>query len=156
MTAIHNVSFDPDSVTGAHFPPLAAYDNQMTALQGILHQRCPRCRAGAIFLGPIRRGVLAMHQNCPVCGLKYEREAGYFLGALYVSYALAIPPYLVVAGLLWLWAGWRYEMALLAAVLAYLPFVPFVMRFSRVVWMYVDQHFDPEKPGWAGSGSDRT
>ena len=27
-----------------------------------------------------------MYKRCPVCGLTYEREAGYFIGAMYVSY----------------------------------------------------------------------
>ena len=31
-----------------------------------------------------------MHERCPVCDLKFEREAGYFLGAMYVSYGLAL------------------------------------------------------------------
>jgi Protein of unknown function (DUF983) len=91
------------------------------------------------------RGWLDMYERCPVCQLKYEREPGYFLGAMYVSYAMAVPPYLLLVTALWLWAGWRYEFALLGAVIAYLPFVPMVMRISRVVWMHIDQHFDPER-----------
>jgi uncharacterized membrane protein (GlpM family) len=92
----------------------------------------------------MRKGLLAMHDRCPVCGLRFEREQGYFIGAMYVSYGMAIPPYLAMVAALWLLAGWRYEMALLGAVLIYLPFVPIVMRISRVVWIYIDQAFDPE------------
>jgi hypothetical protein len=91
------------------------------------------------------RGLLAMHERCPVCHLKYEREEGYFIGAMYVSYGMAIPPYLAIVSALWLLARWRYELALLGAVFVYLPFVPIVMRMSRVVWMYIDQAFDPER-----------
>jgi len=91
------------------------------------------------------RGLLAMYEGCPVRGLTYEREEGYFIGAMYVSYGLAIPPYLAIVSALWLLARWRYEMALLGAVVVYLPFVPMVMRLSRVVWIYIDQAFDPEK-----------
>jgi len=86
-----------------------------------------------------------MHDRCPVCHLKYEREQGYFIGAMYVSYALAIPPYLLLVSAFWLLAGWRYELALLAAVVAYLPLIPMAMRISRVIWMYIDQGFDPER-----------
>ena len=111
----------------------------------ILRQRCPRCRKGDIFSCPLFRGWLSMHTHCPVCNLKFEREQGYFVGAMYVSYALAIPPYLLLVTLLWHYAGWRYEFALLGAVAAYLPFVPMMMRISRVIWIYIDQHFDPEQ-----------
>jgi uncharacterized protein (DUF983 family) len=117
----------------------------MTSIEAILRQRCPRCREGRIYRLPLLRGLLAMYDRCPVCQLKYEREQGYFIGAMYVSYGLAIPPYLLVVTALWLGAGWRYETALLAAVIVYLPFVPLMMRFSRVVWMYIDQAFDPQR-----------
>ncbi len=118
----------------------------MSVLQSILHQRCPRCRQGAIYRCPLFRGWLAMHERCPVCNLKFEREQGYFVGAMYVSYMLAIPPYLALVAGLWLLAGWRYQLALLGAVVAYLPFVPMMIRLSRVIWMYIDQAFDPERP----------
>ena len=85
-----------------------------------------------------------MHEKCPVCGLKYEREPGYFLGAMYFSYLLSIPPGLILVLLLWRFTSWRFDVVLLTAFIAYLPFVPFVTRFARVVWMYVDRHFDPD------------
>ena len=31
-----------------------------------------------------------MHERCLVCDLKFDREPGYFLGAMYVSYGLGI------------------------------------------------------------------
>ncbi len=31
-----------------------------------------------------------MHDECPSCGLRFNREPGYFLGAMYVSYGLAL------------------------------------------------------------------
>ena len=58
-----------------------------SALAAMLRRRCPRCREGRVFAGPLR-----MNETCPVCGLKFGRgEPGYFTGAMYVSYALAIP-----------------------------------------------------------------
>ncbi len=117
----------------------------ISTLQSILRQRCPRCRQGPIFSRPVFRGWLSMHDRCPVCHLKYEREQGYFIGAMYISYALAIPPYLLLVSAFWIGAGWRYELALLGAVVVYLPFIPIAMRISRVIWMYIDQGLDPER-----------
>jgi len=85
-----------------------------------------------------------MHPNCPVCGLKFVREPGYFVGAMYFSYLLSIPPVLLLVLLLWRWTGWRYDLVILAAFVCYLPAVPAVTRWARVIFMYVDQHFDPE------------
>ena len=117
----------------------------MTAIGGILRQLCPRCRQGAIYRASLWRGYLAMHDRCPVCGLKFEREPGYFLGAFYFSYILSIPPGLVLVLLLWKLTHWRFDIVMLAAFVCYLPLVPAVTRWSRVIWIYVDQHFDPEK-----------
>ena len=107
-------------------------------------QVCPRCRTGPIFRAPLWRGYLAMHEKCPVCGLKYEREPGYFLGAMYFSYALSIPPGLLLVLLIWRLTRWRFDVVMLCAFLGYLPLVPVVTRWARVIWMYVDRHFDPD------------
>ena len=54
---------------------------------GILRKRCPACRRGAVF-----RSLWKMNENCPVCGLDFDRgDPGYFTGAMYASYAMAIP-----------------------------------------------------------------
>src|SRR5580765_7077136 len=51
--------------------------------QGLFKQRCPRCCDGRIY----ERGS-KMHRQCPTCGMLFDREPGYFLGAMYISYAL--------------------------------------------------------------------
>jgi len=84
-----------------------------------------------------------MFEHCPVCGLKYEREQGYFLGAMYVSYGLSILPVLLLVLLIWKITGWPYDVSIGVAFVAYLPAVPFVTRFARVVWIYIDQAIDP-------------
>lgn len=38
-----------------------------------------------------------MNDRCPTCGLHFNREPGYFLGAMYISYGLG----LAVIGVLW-------------------------------------------------------
>ncbi|HYW43295.1 MAG TPA: DUF983 domain-containing protein [Bryobacteraceae bacterium] len=115
-----------------------------TLLRAIARQLCPRCRTGPIFRAPLWRGFLSMHERCPVCGLKYEREPGYFLGAMYFSYLLSIPPCLAIVLLIWRLTKLRFDMVMLCAFVAYLPLVPAVTRWARVIWMYVDRHFDPD------------
>jgi uncharacterized protein (DUF983 family) len=115
------------------------------ALRSIARQVCPRCREGAIFRKSLWRGYLSMNETCPVCGLKYEREPGYFLGAMYFSYILSIPPGLAIVLLLWRWTAWPFDRVMLGAFFCYLPLVPLVTRWARVIWIYVDRHFDPDK-----------
>ena len=85
-----------------------------------------------------------MHEKCPVCGLKYEREPGYFLGAMYFSYLFSLPLAGAIVLLIWRVTGWRFEAVMAGAFIGYLPLVPLVTRYARVVFMHVDQHFDPE------------
>ena len=84
-----------------------------------------------------------MFESCSVCGLRYEREQGYFLGAMYVSYLASVPPVVLLVLLIWRLTGSLSDLSIAAAFLAYLPAVPLVARFARVVWMYIDQSFDP-------------
>jgi hypothetical protein len=84
-----------------------------------------------------------MRDNCPVCGLRFEREQGYFLGAMYVSYGLSIPPVLLLILLIGRLSGWPLDWSIGAAFVVYLPLAPAVARLARVIWMYVDQGFDP-------------
>ena len=115
----------------------------MTLLQAVLHERCPGCREGPLFRGPLWRRFLAMYDCCPRCGLRYEREPGYFLGAMYFSYLLSIPPVLVLVLIIWRVTNWRFDLVVGVAFLAWLPFVPAVTRWARVLWIYFDRYFDP-------------
>ena len=109
----------------------------MKRLAAILALRCPRCERGAVW-----RSFLSMNERCPVCGLRYEREPGYFTGAMVVSYVIAVPTFgLIVIGLLV--AGLDTGPALLIGAALYLVLAPFIFRYSRVVWLHFDWLLDP-------------
>ncbi len=114
----------------------------MRRLGAILALRCPRC-----LQGPVWRRFLSMSVACPVCGLVFEREPGYFTGAMVVSYALAVPVLgAIVIGLMTL-GGLDAVFALVIGDLAYLALVPFIFRYSRVLWLHFDWLVDPADPG---------
>jgi uncharacterized protein (DUF983 family) len=97
--------------------------------------RCPRCGDGELF-----GGWFAMHERCARCGLRFEREAGYFVGAIYVNYAitavlcLGTPIALDVAFGIPLWA----QIAIGCGIAVLVPVVFF--RYSRSLWLGID-HF---------------
>ena len=110
-----------------------------SGLLALLMQKCPKCREGRIF-----RGQITMNAECPVCGLRFEREQGYFLGAMYFSYFLSVPILgLLILVLYLLLPNLRIEFTILLATLAYLPFVPLVFRYSRVLWIYFERWANP-------------
>jgi uncharacterized protein (DUF983 family) len=107
----------------------------------ILLRRCPRCKEGRVFLAP-----MVMDETCPVCGLRFGRgEPGYFTGAMYVSYALAIPLIALLTLIEYLLLPrWRlWQLVLLAWALC-LPLIPWVWQYSRVIWIHFDRAIDPK------------
>ncbi len=84
-----------------------------------------------------------MHERCSVCGLKFEREEGYFLGAMYISYGLAVPLLVAFLALFWWLTDWRWERILLASALALVPLAPLLTMFARVLWIHFDRGVDP-------------
>jgi hypothetical protein len=84
-----------------------------------------------------------MYELCPNCGLKFEREEGYFLGAMYISYGLALVTIVALALLLWGVTSWSLQKIVLWAILLFLPTAPTLTLFSRVIWIYLDWAIDP-------------
>ena len=87
-----------------------------------------------------------MRSHCSVCDLEFQREEGYFLGAMYISFGLALAIIALLAALLWLLTGWWITKDVIWAVVLFLPLAPSISLFARVLWIYLDQTFDPEPP----------
>ena len=80
-----------------------------------------------------------MNETCPGCGTRFEKEPGYFVGAMYFSYFLGVPAYaLLVLAALRLFGKQSELLAFGAALLIFLPLAPLLFRTSRVLWLYFD------------------
>ena len=117
--------------------------------------RCPRCRTGAMFTGKVYGlKVQKMNETCPHCGLKYEREPGYFYVAMFVSYAMNVAEMITACVGTYLLTGnlespWLY---LIVALGTALLLSPFNYRYSRVIllfWLTPGLHYQPEMEGKA-------
>jgi hypothetical protein len=84
-----------------------------------------------------------MNDPCPTCGLRFERESRYWTGAMVASYALGIPALALIVIAVWLATGWDILIAVVVADVLFLAVVPFVWRYSRVVWLHLDWLIDP-------------
>jgi uncharacterized protein (DUF983 family) len=107
-------------------------------LRAIVASRCPRCLSGAVW-----RRTFTINVSCPVCGLLFEREPGYWTGAMVASYALGVPLLALLVVGIWALTRWDLAVALLIANLAFLVVAPIVWRYSRVVWLHLDWMLDP-------------
>ena len=87
-----------------------------------------------------------MHERCPVCGLKFEREQGYFLGAMYISYGLALAIIVLFTTLVWAVTRASIVKDVIWAIILFVPFAPSVTLLARILWIYFDQAVDPDRP----------
>jgi hypothetical protein len=86
-----------------------------------------------------------MPERCPVCNLRFEREPGYFLGAMYISYGIGLVLIALIATALWAITGWWITKDVIWAVVIFLPLAPAITLFARILWIYMDQSVDPER-----------
>jgi uncharacterized protein (DUF983 family) len=100
---------------------------------------CPRCGRAPLF-----RGWFAMNVVCAVCDLKFERAQGYWVGAIYVNYAvtslIAVGGFFLLRALADLDTAWQLAL-----------WVPFVIvfplwffRYSRSLWLGLEYALNPE------------
>ena len=57
----------------------------------IIKEKCPNCGKGEVYEKKTKLLQLpVMKVDCNICQYYFDREPGYFLGAMYISYALAV------------------------------------------------------------------
>jgi len=105
----------------------------LNVIRGVCANQCPRCRVGSVFLG-----FYSMNALCPHCGFKFEKEPGYFMGAVFAGYIIVFFSLLptIVFGLL------IKELSLsemiFVGVSQILIMHPLLFRFSKLIWLYLD------------------
>ena len=115
--------------------------------------RCPRCGERSLFppprgagggLGVRVRAWFTMAEACPLCGLRFERAQGYWVGAIYVGYG--VTTVIAVAGYFVLWATLAPptsgQLALWGAFVVAFPL--WFFRWSRSLWLAVEFLVNPE------------
>lgn len=85
-----------------------------------------------------------MYERCPDCNLKFEREEGYFLGAMYISYGLSLLVIVLLSLLFWSVTRWSMIKDVGWALIVFLLLAPATTLFARVLWIYLDQAIDPD------------
>ena len=114
-------------------------DRLTRALGRAIRLRCPRCGATPLF-----RGWFRMAEACALCGLKFERAQGYFVGAIYINYAVTTG--IAVGGFFLLWGllGFSTRDQLLVLVPLVVVFPLWFFRYSRSLWLALEWSFNHE------------
>ncbi|MDH4474667.1 MAG: DUF983 domain-containing protein [Fluviicola sp.] len=108
----------------------------MASFHSTITGKCPNCEKGDIFE---RNGnifllrVPKMHEKCTECGYRFEKEPGYFLGAMYVSYGLTIlEMFVVFFATFWFVPLWLFFTLIFTTLVV---FSLFNFRWARIIWI---------------------
>ena len=109
------------------------------AVPRALSLRCPRCGRAPLF-----RGWFAMNTVCAACDLRFERAQGYWVGAIYVNYAVTVSTAVTGFFVLRAAAGWETAAQLTLWVPFVMLFPLWFFRYSRAVWLGLEYALNPE------------
>lgn len=123
-----------------------------TYLASTLGCYCPRCREGKLFRYSTSLNVrknMDMYDTCPVCGQPTDIEVGFYYGTSYISYLVCILITVVYFLLYWLIIGFsftdhRFLYWVVSDSVLLLFLQPWLMRFSRSLWISFFVHYDPD------------
>lgn len=104
-----------------------------------VRRRCARCGA------PAFDSYFALREDCARCGLHFEREEGYWVGALIINTTVAFGTFLVlfVGGIAVSWPDvpWTVLGVVTVVAMAVVPLVFYPL--SKTLWMAVELSWHP-------------
>jgi uncharacterized protein (DUF983 family) len=106
-------------------------------LPAILLLHCSHCLQSPVFYG-----LFKMFEICPVCGIRHEREQGFFTMAIFIGYCFYFAILLPLT--FWLyWLGLPLWQIMVAIVITSLVLIIPVFHYARVVWLHIDEVLSP-------------
>jgi uncharacterized protein (DUF983 family) len=98
-------------------------------------RHCPRCGSGQLF-----RRYFTMVPDCPRCGLHFEREPGYWTGALAINIAVIFAIFAVAFAVILAFTVPDVPVGPTLAILVPVMIVGPILfyPFSKTLWMAVD------------------
>lgn len=113
----------------------------------VLRLKCPRCHQGDLFSNknPYNLSDLdKMPDYCPDCGEDFQREVGFYYGAMMVSHATTTVIAVVVHAIVFYFYGWAIAPNLISITVIIVVFFPVIFRISRAIWINMFSKYDPE------------
>jgi len=106
-----------------------------------LMNRCPNCGGAHLF----KDGTLfQLNKECPACRLRFEKDEGFFLGAMALNYGVTVIVFLTPVALAWYagWLGVRLAVGLAIGLALAMPLV--LYRASRSWQLMLYYFFFPQ------------
>lgn len=118
-----------------------------TKLYSIFFNKCPKCHEGEFFINKnfYAKGFMKMHNNCKNCNESFNKEVGFYYGAMYVSYALNVTLGVGLFLLLVLLLKLSLITYLISFAVIILLLFPWIIRISRLLYINMFVSYDPTK-----------
>ena len=105
----------------------------------VFQEKCPVCKKGEVYQSKgnlLLLKIPKMNENCPNCNHRFEKEPGYFVGAMYVSYGLCIAE-MIIFFILGRLVGIPVDYIIYVLIAVILILWTFNFRVSRIIWMFL-------------------
>nr|WP_314840424.1 DUF983 domain-containing protein [uncultured Flavobacterium sp.] len=115
------------------------------AIAHILNNDCPQCQKGKVFNEKnifFNFGFPKMNEYCSHCHYKFEKEPGYFFGAMYVNYGLTVAQSIATYGIAQFFFQERFDLRIIPIIaFVIIALASFNIRLSRLLWIYMFKNY---------------
>jgi hypothetical protein len=106
----------------------------------IIGGKCPKCKSEKIFK---KKGNLLlfripkMNSKCNNCNFLFDKESGFFFGAMFVSYALIVAEAVALFVILQIFLKFNYLTTFISIIVLITLIGTINYRLSRIIWIYL-------------------
>jgi hypothetical protein len=107
-------------------------------IYSIITEKCPYCHKGDVFMNNKLISIPQMNPHCNNCKADFTGEPGYFFGAMYLSYAIAVGAGIITFLLLWYLLGIRSFNTHVFSIISIVLLISFKnFKWSRIIWLKI-------------------
>ena len=109
-------------------------------LKSLVANKCPKCMEGSVFQTKNfynLRHFHKMNKACPSCGNTFEKEPGFFYGAMYVAYAIMVAWFVFCWAVSIIFGGLASGPFIAVVFITSVLLLPITFRLSRMIWIWM-------------------
>ena len=87
-------------------------------------------------------GFPKMNEYCPHCQFKFEKEPGYFFGAMYVNYGLTVAQGIATYVIAHFFFAKTFDLRIIPIIIGVIVGMSSInIRLSRLLWIYMFKNY---------------
>jgi hypothetical protein len=83
-----------------------------------------------------------MNEKCSYCETKFEKEPGFFFGAMFVSYGVGVAEAIITYGIASLFFEKNFDLRIIPIIaVVIIVLTRFNIKLSRMIWIYLFKNY---------------